>query len=182
MQPDIDRLMTAYQHGHVSRRVFLGSLAALTVAGCSADESASTSATSADAVAPSAPAQTGPPDSGHLHQSHDAQRVGPGAFARVVSGAVRHADRGASGRHGGAQGRGRPPVHGVGRRRERHPTHYPPVSRGRQFRRRAYRADSCRARCRGDGPVRSDAVARQDAWRRVRWCTGRHAGAVLRRP
>ena len=61
MQPDIDRLMTAYQHGHVSRRVFLGSLAALTVAGCSADESASTSATSADAVAPSAPAQTGPP-------------------------------------------------------------------------------------------------------------------------
>ena len=61
MQSDIDRLMTAYQHGHVSRRVFLGSLAALTVAGCSADESASTSAISADAVAPSAPAQTGPP-------------------------------------------------------------------------------------------------------------------------
>jgi catechol 2,3-dioxygenase-like lactoylglutathione lyase family enzyme len=61
MQSDIDRLMTAYKHGHVSRRVFLGSLAALTVAGCGADDSAGPTATSTDAPAPPAPAQTGPP-------------------------------------------------------------------------------------------------------------------------
>ena len=42
MQFDIDRLMTAYENGQVSRRIFLGSLAAL-------------------AVAPPALAQTGPP-------------------------------------------------------------------------------------------------------------------------
>ena len=42
MQSDIDRLMTAYENGRVSRRIFLGSLAAL-------------------AVAPPALAQTGPP-------------------------------------------------------------------------------------------------------------------------
>ena len=41
MQSDIDRLMTAYEHGQVSRRIFLGSLAAF-------------------AVAPPALAQTGP--------------------------------------------------------------------------------------------------------------------------
>ena len=29
MQSDIDRLMTAYENGQVSRRIFLGSLAAL---------------------------------------------------------------------------------------------------------------------------------------------------------
>ena len=61
MQSDLDRLMTAYKHGHVSRRVFLGSLAALTVAGCSADDGASTPATPTDAPAPAAPVQTGPP-------------------------------------------------------------------------------------------------------------------------
>ena len=42
MQADFDRLMTAYEHGQVTRRVFLGSLAAL-------------------AVAPPTLAQTGPP-------------------------------------------------------------------------------------------------------------------------
>ena len=54
MQSDIDRLMTAYENGHVSRRIFLGSLAALAVAGCSPDDGTSTPASSA-------PAQTGPP-------------------------------------------------------------------------------------------------------------------------
>ena len=61
MQSDIDRLMTAYENGHVSRRIFLGSLAALAVAGCSPDGGTSTPASSADAPASSAPAQTGPP-------------------------------------------------------------------------------------------------------------------------
>ena len=61
MQSDIDRLMTAYENGHVSRRIFLSSLAALAVAGCSTDGDTSTPATSTDAPAPSAPAQTGPP-------------------------------------------------------------------------------------------------------------------------
>ena len=61
MQSDIDRLMTAYENGHVSRRIFLGSLAALAVAGCSPDDGTSTPASSADAPASSAPAQTGPP-------------------------------------------------------------------------------------------------------------------------
>ena len=42
MQSDIDRLMTAYENGQVSRRMFLGSRAAL-------------------AVAPPALAQTDPP-------------------------------------------------------------------------------------------------------------------------
>ena len=61
MQSDIDRLMTAYENGHVSRRIFLGSLAALAVAGCSPDGGTSTPETSTDAPAPSASLQTGPP-------------------------------------------------------------------------------------------------------------------------
>ena len=61
MQSDIDRLMTAYENGHVSRRIFLGSLAALAVAGCGTDDGASMSATSTDAPPPAAPAQAGPP-------------------------------------------------------------------------------------------------------------------------
>jgi len=61
MQSDIARLMTAYENGHVSRRIFLGSLAALAVAGCSPDGGMSTPETSTDAPAPSASLQTGPP-------------------------------------------------------------------------------------------------------------------------
>ena len=59
MQSDIDRLMTAYENGHVSRRVFLGSLAAM--AGCGSDSGTGTPATSADVQATPAPAQPGPP-------------------------------------------------------------------------------------------------------------------------
>ncbi len=60
MQSDIDRLMTAYRNGHVSRRFFLTSLVAL-AAGCGTDSSTSAPAISDAAPAPSAPAPTGPP-------------------------------------------------------------------------------------------------------------------------
>ena len=58
MPSDIDRLMTAYENGHVSRRVFLASLAAL-AAGCGADsppsEPASVAAPPSAASVPAGP-------------------------------------------------------------------------------------------------------------------------------
>ena len=56
---DIDRLMTAVEIGQVSRRIFLGSLAAL--AGCGPDGGTSTPARSTSAPAPPTPVQTVPP-------------------------------------------------------------------------------------------------------------------------
>ena len=61
MRSDIDRLMTAYENGHISRRIFLGSLAALAVAGCGTGGDTSSPASSTEAPTPPAPAQTGPP-------------------------------------------------------------------------------------------------------------------------
>ena len=51
--------MTAFENGHVSRRIFLGSLAAL--AGCGTDGGTHTPETATDASAPPAPSQLAPP-------------------------------------------------------------------------------------------------------------------------
>ena len=59
MHLDIDRLMTAYENGQVSRRIFLGSLAAL--AGCSTEGGTSTPASSTDTPESLALALTAPP-------------------------------------------------------------------------------------------------------------------------
>ena len=59
MHADSDRLMTGYENGQVTRRVFLGSLAVL--AGCGTDGGESPPATSTEPSASPALAQTGPP-------------------------------------------------------------------------------------------------------------------------
>ena len=177
---DIDRLMTAVEIGQVSRRIFLGSLAAL--AGCGPDGGTSTPARSTSAPAPPTPVQTVPPipvraiNHMTLSVSDPALTLAwyQGLFGMPV--AARQAEtvvlRVGDGPQFLALGGGASDTPRI--------THL--CLAVDNFDNRPARADSRRERRRGVGSLRPDAVARQDARGRVRRGACGHTRALRRRP